>query len=162
MTPLTNHATVWRRRWSASRARFEEDSRRFSDSVAAHHGKPLVYLDNAATSQKPQAVIDAIVRYYSELNANIHRGVHTLSVRATEAHDAARETVRSSSMLPMRARLFLSRGNGSDQSRRAELWPRARGGRRRSADHGNGAPLQHRAVADAVRGTRCAPCRGAD
>lgn len=58
------------------------------------HGKPLVYLDNAATSQKPRAVIDAITHYYEHLNANIHRGVHTLSVRATEAHDAARETVR--------------------------------------------------------------------
>jgi cysteine desulfurase/selenocysteine lyase len=58
------------------------------------HGKKLVYLDNAATSQKPRAVIDAIVRYYEHDNANIHRGVHTLSVRATEAHDEARETVR--------------------------------------------------------------------
>jgi cysteine desulfurase/selenocysteine lyase len=58
------------------------------------HGHKLVYLDNAATSQKPRAVIDAIVHYYEHLNANIHRGVHTLSVRATEAHDEARETVR--------------------------------------------------------------------
>jgi cysteine desulfurase/selenocysteine lyase len=58
------------------------------------HGKKLVYLDNAATSQKPRAVIDAIVNYYTHLNANIHRGVHTLSMRATEAHDEARETVR--------------------------------------------------------------------
>ncbi len=58
------------------------------------HGRHLVYLDNAATSQKPRAVIEAIVRYYEHLNANIHRGVHTLSVRATEAHDAARQTVR--------------------------------------------------------------------
>jgi cysteine desulfurase/selenocysteine lyase len=58
------------------------------------HGKKLVYLDSAATSQKPRAVIDAIVRYYEHDNANIHRGVHTLSVRATEAHDEARETVR--------------------------------------------------------------------
>jgi len=58
------------------------------------HGKRLVYLDNAATSQKPRAVIDAIVRYYQHDNANIHRGVHTLSMRATEAHDEARETVR--------------------------------------------------------------------
>ncbi|MGA3033544.1 MAG: cysteine desulfurase [Terracidiphilus sp.] len=58
------------------------------------HGKKLVYLDNAATSQKPRAVIDAIVRYYQHDNANIHRGVHTLSMRATEAHDEARETVR--------------------------------------------------------------------
>ena len=53
-----------------------------------------MYLDNAATSQKPRAVIDAIVHYYEHDNANIHRGVHTLSVRATEAHDAARKTVQ--------------------------------------------------------------------
>tara|TARA_B100001146_G_scaffold225213_1_gene247943 strand:+ start:22485 stop:23702 length:1218 start_codon:yes stop_codon:yes gene_type:complete len=54
------------------------------------HGKPLVYLDNAATSQKPQAVIDAIVDYYSRYNANIHRGVHTLSQEATDAYEQAR------------------------------------------------------------------------
>ena len=58
------------------------------------HGKPLVYLDNAATTQKPQAVIDRLVRYYREENANIHRGVHVLSVAATDAYDAARERVR--------------------------------------------------------------------
>lgn len=54
------------------------------------HGKPLVYLDNAATSQKPRAVIDAVSRYYLEDNANIHRGVHTLSERATRAYERAR------------------------------------------------------------------------
>ena len=58
------------------------------------HGKPLVYLDNAATTQKPQVVIDRMTRYYAEENANIHRGVHALSDRATEAYEAARETVR--------------------------------------------------------------------
>jgi cysteine desulfurase/selenocysteine lyase len=58
------------------------------------HGKPLVYLDNAATTQKPQAVIDRLSRYYAEENANIHRGVHELSVLATDAYDAARATVR--------------------------------------------------------------------
>ena len=58
-------------------------------------GKPLVYLDNAATSQKPRAVIDAISRYYETSNANVHRGVHTLSVRATEAYEGAREKVRA-------------------------------------------------------------------
>ncbi len=55
------------------------------------HGKPLAYLDNAATSQKPQQVIDAVSRYYSRINANIQRGVHLLSVRATEAYEATRE-----------------------------------------------------------------------
>jgi len=58
------------------------------------NGKPLVYLDNAATSQKPRAVIDAIRNYYERDNANIHRGVHTLSQRATDHYEAARETVR--------------------------------------------------------------------
>ncbi|MFL5402897.1 MAG: SufS family cysteine desulfurase [Gemmatimonadales bacterium] len=56
-------------------------------------GKPLVYLDNAATSQKPQSVIDAITRFYISENANIHRGVHYLSERATVAYDAARGKV---------------------------------------------------------------------
>ncbi|MDG6966737.1 MAG: cysteine desulfurase [Nitrososphaerota archaeon] len=56
-------------------------------------GKRLVYLDNAATTQKPKAVIDSLVDYYSRYNANIHRGVHQLSIEATEAHEAARKKV---------------------------------------------------------------------
>jgi cysteine desulfurase / selenocysteine lyase len=55
------------------------------------NGKPLVYLDNAATSQKPQCVIDALAHYYQRDNANVHRGIHTLSMRATSAYEAARE-----------------------------------------------------------------------
>lgn len=58
------------------------------------HGHPLVYLDNAATSQKPQAVIDAIVNYYQHENANIHRGVHYLSERATEEFELARKSAQ--------------------------------------------------------------------
>src|SRR5439155_4297104 len=58
------------------------------------HGKPLVYLDNAATTQKPQAVLDRITRYYSEENANVHRGVHWLSERATEVYEGARATIQ--------------------------------------------------------------------
>ena len=58
------------------------------------NGKPLVYLDNAATSQKPQAVLDTLVRYYTTENANIHRGVHTLSAQATEDYEGARSKVR--------------------------------------------------------------------
>jgi cysteine desulfurase/selenocysteine lyase len=57
-------------------------------------GKPLVYLDNAATSQKPQVVINAITRYYERDNANIHRGVHFLSEHATEEHEAARADIQ--------------------------------------------------------------------
>ncbi|HTU00564.1 MAG TPA: cysteine desulfurase [Candidatus Sulfotelmatobacter sp.] len=58
------------------------------------HGRPLVYLDNAATSQKPQVVLDALTRYYTEENANVHRGVHMLSELATRKYEAARATVR--------------------------------------------------------------------
>ncbi len=56
--------------------------------------EPLVYLDNAATTQKPKAVLEAVNRYYREDNANVHRGVHTLAERATASYEAARETVR--------------------------------------------------------------------
>ena len=58
------------------------------------NGKPLVYFDNGATSQKPQVVIDAISKYYAEYNANIHRGVHTLSQIATDAYEASRLTIQ--------------------------------------------------------------------
>mgnify|MGYP002622666700 CR=1 FL=1 len=57
------------------------------------NGRPLAYLDNAATTQKPQSVIDALRHYYDSDNANIHRGVHTLSMRATEAYEAARKRI---------------------------------------------------------------------
>jgi cysteine desulfurase/selenocysteine lyase len=59
------------------------------------NGKPLVYFDNGATSQKPQVVIDAISTYYSEINANIHRGVHTLSQLATDAYEVSRNTIQN-------------------------------------------------------------------
>ena len=57
------------------------------------HGRPLVYLDSAATSQKPQAVIDAMARFYEETNSNVHRGVHALAEEATEAYESARGKV---------------------------------------------------------------------
>ncbi|HUM99318.1 MAG: cysteine sulfinate desulfinase [Halothiobacillus sp. 20-53-49] len=60
------------------------------------NGKPLVYLDNAATTQKPLCVIEAVDQYYRHDNANIHRGVHALSARATEQYEAAREQIRQS------------------------------------------------------------------
>ena len=59
------------------------------------NGKQLVYFDNGATSQKPQVVIDAISKYYQEINANIHRGVHTLSQLATDAYEVSREKLRN-------------------------------------------------------------------
>src|SRR5438105_42940 len=72
-------------------ARIREDFPILSRSVRGH---PLVYLDNAATTQKPQAVIDRLVRYYSEENSNVHRGVHYLSEIATAAYEEARSTVK--------------------------------------------------------------------
>ena len=72
-------------------ARIREDFPILKELV---HGKPLVYLDNAATTQKPQAVIDALVNYYQTENSNVHRGVHTLSQLATDAYEGAREKVR--------------------------------------------------------------------
>ncbi|MBI2765621.1 MAG: cysteine desulfurase [Chloroflexi bacterium] len=67
--------------------RIREDFPILSQQV---NGRPLVYLDNAATTQKPRQVIDALVRYYETSNANIHRGIHTLAVRATEQYEAVR------------------------------------------------------------------------
>ena len=58
------------------------------------NGEPLVYLDSAATSQKPAVVIETIEKYYREYNSNVHRGVHTLGTKATDAYEGAREKVR--------------------------------------------------------------------
>src|SRR5690554_2012852 len=58
------------------------------------YGKPLVYFDNAATTQKPQCVLDTIEYFHNKINSNIHRGVHSVSVESTEAYEQARETVR--------------------------------------------------------------------
>ena len=74
------------------------------------HGQPLVYLDNAATAQKPLAVIDAITRYYLNDNANVHRGVHTLSQRATDAMEAVREKVRAHLGALETAEIIFTRG----------------------------------------------------
>ncbi len=79
----------------AGAARFDPERAR-ADFPALRqriHGKPLAYLDNAATTQKPRVVIDALTRFYEEDNANVHRGVHLLSERATKAYDDARATV---------------------------------------------------------------------
>jgi cysteine desulfurase/selenocysteine lyase len=74
------------------------------------HGKPLCYFDNAATSQKPQCVIDSEARYYTETNANIHRGIHLLSQEATDAYEAAREIVRDFINAAQREEIIFVRG----------------------------------------------------
>lgn len=74
------------------------------------HGRPLVYLDNAATAQKPLRVIEAISDYYLRYNANVHRGVHTLSQRATDAMEAVREQVRAHINANETAEIIFTRG----------------------------------------------------
>lgn len=74
------------------------------------HEQPLVYLDNAATTQKPQAVIDALTRYYEQTNSNIHRGVHTLSQEATEQYEDARHRVQRFLGAPRREQIIFVRG----------------------------------------------------
>jgi cysteine desulfurase/selenocysteine lyase len=89
------------------------------------HGKPLIYLDNAATTQKPLAVIDRIERYYREENANIHRGVYQLSQQATAEHDAAREKVRRFINAEKSAEIIFTRGTTEGINLVAASWGRA-------------------------------------
>lgn len=74
------------------------------------HGRPLVYLDNAATTQKPRAVLEAMDRFYTTCNANVHRGIHTLSQEATALHEAARERVRAFLNARSTAEIIFTRG----------------------------------------------------
>ncbi len=74
------------------------------------HGKPLIYLDNAATSQKPQAVLDALSQYYAESNANIHRGIYQLSEDATQAYAAARLRVKNFIRARLKCEIVFTRG----------------------------------------------------
>ncbi|MCP5468864.1 MAG: cysteine desulfurase [Deltaproteobacteria bacterium] len=74
------------------------------------HGKPLVYLDNAATTQKPRAVIEKLHHYYTWDNANIHRGVHTLSERSTQEYEAAREKIRQFIHAKKTSEIIFTRG----------------------------------------------------
>src|ERR1051325_6670166 len=73
-------------------------------------GRPLVFLDNAATSQKPRSVIDAIRRYYEFDNANVHRGVHTLSERATRDYEGARDKITAYINAAHRHEVIFTRG----------------------------------------------------
>jgi cysteine desulfurase / selenocysteine lyase len=88
-------------------------------------GKPLVYLDNAATSQKPRPVIDAVTRFYSSENANIHRGVHYLSERATVAYDAVRERVARFLNAASDREIVFTRGTTEAINLVAQSWGRS-------------------------------------
>ena len=127
------------------------------------HGKPLAYLDNGASSQMPQQVIDRMVRYRQFEHANIHRGVHTLSQVATEAYEEARRKVqRYLNAAEEREVIFTSQRDRRDQPGHAGLWAQVHRRRRRDRPHAPGAPREHRAVADAVRGEGRPAARRAD
>ena len=93
------------------------------------HGKPLVYLDNAATAQKPQVVIDALVRYYTTENANIHRGVHALSELATESYERARVVAQHALNAGDPAEIVFVRGATEGINLVAQTWGRSNIGR---------------------------------
>ena len=88
--------------------------------------RPLVYLDNGATSQKPRRVIDAIRRYYESDNANVHRGLHTLSERATNAYEGARDTIRAFLNASDRREIVFTRGTTEGLNLIAQSYARPR------------------------------------
>ncbi len=87
-------------------------------------GKPLVYFDNAATTQKPQVVIDALVNYYTGYNANIHRGIHTLAEEATAAFEATRDTVQQFINAASREQIIFTKGTSEGINLVAQTWGR--------------------------------------
>ncbi len=87
-------------------------------------GKPLIYFDNAATSQKPQVVIDALVNYYTGYNANIHRGIHTLAEEATAAYEATRDAVQQFIHAAGREEIIFTRGTTEGINLVANTWGR--------------------------------------
>lgn len=88
-------------------------------------GKPLVYLDNAATAQKPQSVIDALTAYYTGYNANIHRGIHTLAEEATAAFESTRDAVQAFINASSREEIIFTRGTTESINLVAYTWGKA-------------------------------------
>ncbi|MFM8334386.1 MAG: aminotransferase class V-fold PLP-dependent enzyme, partial [Opitutaceae bacterium] len=130
------------------------------------HGKPLVYLDNAATAQKPRAVIEAIARYYKRDNSNVHRGLHALSMRATDAYEAARVRVAKFINAAEPAEVIFTRGTTES----INVIARGLSGRLRAGDvilatemehHSNLVPWQQLARATGAT-LRLVPVVGAD
>ncbi|HET9279016.1 MAG TPA: aminotransferase class V-fold PLP-dependent enzyme, partial [Flavitalea sp.] len=87
-------------------------------------GKPLIYFDNAATAQKPQPVIDALVNYYSGYNSNIHRGIHTLAEEATMAFESTRDAVKQFIHAESREQVIFTRGTTEGINLVAYTWGR--------------------------------------
>jgi cysteine desulfurase/selenocysteine lyase len=88
------------------------------------NGKPLVYLDNGATTQKPQVVIDAIANYYRTTNSNVHRGAHTLSDQATQMFEDARITMQKFLNAEKSEEIIWTRGTTESINLVAQTWVR--------------------------------------
>src|SRR6186997_38620 len=86
------------------------------------HGRPLIYFDNAASSQKPRAVIEALRHYYEHDNANVHRGLHALSTRATEAYENARMKVAKYLSAASEEEIVFTRGTTEGINLVAQAW----------------------------------------
>lgn len=87
-------------------------------------GKPLVYFDNAATTQKPQTVLDALIEYYTQTNANVHRGIHTLAEEATADFEATRDALKAFINAPSREEIIFTRGTTESINLIAYTWGR--------------------------------------
>lgn len=112
---------------TAIRKRVAADWRRdFPALQQMVHGHPLAYLDSAASSQQPAAVIEAVARYHREDHANVHRGVHTLSHRATEAYEGARDKIRSFINAASRSEIVLTSGTTESINLVAQSYARPR------------------------------------
>ena len=116
-------------------------------------GRLLAYLDNAATTQKPRAVLDALDRYYEHDNANVHRGVHTLGDRATTGYERARERVARFLNAAFPSEIVFVRGTTEAINLVAQCLGQGGRPRRRGGRHLDGAPREHHPVADALPGT---------
>lgn len=115
MEPVIQHQTEFD---------FQKARKDFPILSQTAYGRPLIYFDNAATSQKPQVVIDALVRYYSEYNANIHRGVHFLSQKASQAFDDVRIRVQSFIHAKSEREIIFTRGTTESINLVASSWGR--------------------------------------
>ncbi|HKJ66422.1 MAG TPA: aminotransferase class V-fold PLP-dependent enzyme, partial [bacterium] len=93
-------------------------------SRTVHPGKPLVYLDNAATSQKPQIVIDKLSAYYRHSNANVHRGIHVLSEEATDAYEGARRKIQQYIHAESEQQVIFTKGATESVNLVANAWGR--------------------------------------
>jgi cysteine desulfurase / selenocysteine lyase len=124
MTPAANTAL---RPQAAVQQDFDVNKVRADFPILARkiHGKPLVYLDNAATTQKPQAVVDSLIYYYTAQNSNIHRGVHTLSEEATASYEESRATVQRFLNAADPREIIFVRGATEGINLVAQTWGRA-------------------------------------